>query len=175
MYNTEKVESESGSPFEETPEDPDAPVERTYAPGVDILDSILSGINDSVEGKWYWKRKGIHVRFRALEHEEFSAFNKRHTIQRRIKRTQIIHTDLENEAFNIDVVAQTCLDIDFMNPSVRQKIATAAGRSGQNTVADAVKTVFLIGEIATAAGFVLQDLSGFDNETEEEGIKSLKD
>ena len=151
----------------------DAPA-HTFDRGLDILSTLLAkpDLGKTVYGTWYSKRLEMTFPIRAITSDEFERLNRDHTIRKRIGKTTQIHSELENEAYNYDVVRIGCMEPNFNNSSVRQEIAARVGKPNLNTIVDCIKHVFLIGEIFKLATAILE-LSGFEDE--EDTVNSLKD
>lgn len=147
-------------------------VEHTFGPNVSVFDAILNNdkIGEPVVGKWYWKRNDVYVKLRSLEADELKRISDRNTRTRRIARTSQIHTDLDVENYNIDVVATACIDPDFNDPNIRAQLAKKF--SCQPDHKTLIKKIWLPGDIANMVMKVM-DLSGFVDE--EENISALKD
>ena len=150
----------------------DAPA-HTFAREVDILSTLLAmpDLGKTVYGVWYSKRHNIEFPIRAITSDEFEKLNKDHTIRKRIGKTTQIHSELENEQYNYDVVRLGCMKPDFNDAGVRREISARIGKPNLNTVTDCIKHVFLIGEIFRLAAAILE-LSGFEDE--EDTVNSLK-
>lgn len=147
---------------------------HTYEKGTDILAALLSrnDLGQQVEGSWFCKRLGIAFPIRSLTPDEFERLNKEHTVRKRIGKTTQIHSEIDNDAYNFDVVRMGCLEPNFNSPEVRRALASKSGRPNANTANDSIRTVFLIGEVFRLAGAILE-LSGFEDE--EENTNALKD
>lgn len=140
------------------------------------LDAILTNEQhkpgESVTGDWEHPRFGL-MTFRAMTNDEWKGLNRKHTVRRRVKGTQALHSEMDNDAFQVDVVALCSLDPNYNDPTVRRKIAERSGRNDRNTLEDVLRLVFLPGELARASGYVME-LSGFSLEDEEKDINALK-
>lgn len=147
----------------------DSRQERTFGPGVDVLESLLSSedFNQPVLGTWLWKRKGIEIPIRSLAPEEKKGLDQRHTKRFKIgDNNQLIHTELDSAEYNASIISLCVVDPDFQNPEVRNRIGRKMGRSGI-TALEAARAIFnLPGELDNLALAVIR-LSGYGEEESE--------
>ena len=143
---------------------------------VSVLDLILErgGLTtESITSKWKQERTGIEFPFRALNQEQYDAITKKNTTMSRLRRSNVVHTQLNQSSAGIDFIATACLDPNFMDPETRRKLASKGGRGAFDTVKDTVSLVFLPGEIADFTNAIL-GLSGFTGD-DEETVAELKE
>lgn len=93
-------------------------------------------------------------KIRAMSNEEYAALQKRHTKMYRKGKMDFNSTD-----FNLGMITSCCVEPNFKSADFVKKV-------GALTPEEAVKKVLLPGEIANLATFI-QELSGFDKDTEE--------
>lgn len=152
---------------------PEKRVERTFGEDVSVFDSILNAkdLGEPVRDTWYFKRMDIKIPIRSLTSDELKKARDRNTTPRRIGRSDRIHTDLDMDRYNIDLVTIACLDPNFNDAGVRAALAQKLNCG--NDARTLVTKVFLPGEIAMMVVKILE-LSGFEDDDEAD-IDSLKD
>lgn len=96
----------------------------------------------------------FNFKIHAMSNEVYSSLQKRYT-----KMFRKGKMSFDGTGFNIGLIIECCDYPDF-------KDATFVKKVGVITPEDAVKKVLLPGEITNLAGFI-QELSGFDKDTEE--------
>lgn len=142
--------------------------------GASVLDSILEqGLvsQNPVFGHWHCSRLGVDIGVRALLHDEYETMRKRATVNQRLKKTTTIHTTIDDERMNLSMIQTACVDPDFNDVAVRNRIAEASGHGNANTPELCIKLLFLPGEIMQLAAEILS-ISGFD--TGEDTVEELK-
>lgn len=151
---------------------PDAPT-RTFAQGLDVLSSILgnSKLGQLVQGTWHCKRLEVDFPYHSLTPDQFEKLNADHTVRQRIGKTATIHSELDNEAYNLDVIKLACEQPNFNDATTRRQIAEKVGKPSVNDALGVIKIVLLPGEIARFSNAVLSS-SGF--EEDEETIQAVK-
>jgi len=128
-----------------------------------VLKAILAA-DTKVEKEVFMKRFGVHFRIKALEGEVIDHLQEQCTFYegKGNNRRKVI----DDQKFSSLIIVKACITPNWGDPAILQKY-------GAVTAADAVKKALLAGELAKLSTEILE-LSGFDDEDDEQKIEEVK-